>query len=94
MQLHPSATQLNIGGSILLAALGIPIALTVRRRVRRRDEQRLRGEVEGSLRRALDRRDAVFAALSAFLVILSGMSLVYAIDPTFGTPGDYLTILL
>ena len=27
------------------------------------------------------------AILSAFLVILGGMSLVYRTDPTFGTPG-------
>ncbi|HKQ02970.1 MAG TPA: hypothetical protein VJ735_21835 [Actinomycetes bacterium] len=93
-ELHPSAAQLNVAGTVVLAVLGFLLARNVRRRVRRREEKRLLGEDEGSLKRALDRRDALFAVLSAFLVILSGMSLVYATDPTFGTPGDYLTILL
>jgi hypothetical protein len=93
-ELDPSAAQLNIVGTVVLAVLGLLLARTVRRRVRKREEKRLLGEDEGSLKRALDRRDVLFAVLSAFLVILSGMSLIYATDPTFGTTGDYLTILL
>jgi len=93
-ELDPTAAQLNVAGTVVLAVLGYLLAREVRRRVRRREEKRLLGEDEGSLKRALDRRDALFAALSAFLVVLSGMSLVYATDPTFGTPGDYLAILL
>ena len=93
-ELHPSAAQLNVAGTVVLAVIGFLLARKVRRLVRRREEKRLLGEDEGTLKRALDRRDALFAVLSAFLVILSGMSLVYATDPTFGTPGDYLTILL
>ena len=74
-ELHPSAAQLNVVGTVVLAVLGVLLARKVRRRVRRREEKRLLGEDEGTLKQALDRRDALFAVLSAFLVILSGMSL-------------------
>ena len=91
---EPSALALNLTGLVVLVALGVPAALIVPRLVRKRDRDRLRGEDEVSLRQALRRRDTAYACLSGLLVILSGMSLVYAADATFGTPGDYLTILL
>jgi hypothetical protein len=91
---EPSAKAVNLVGLVLLAAVAIPVVLVTRRLVRRRDRGRLHGEDEVSLRQALRRRDAAYAVLSGLLVILSGMSLVYAADATFGTAGDYLTILL
>jgi hypothetical protein len=35
-----------------------------------------------------------FSLASGALVVLSGMSLLYVGNPTFGTPGDYLTVAL
>lgn len=91
---EPSAMAVNLAGLVVLLVLGVPAVLIVQRLVRKRDRERLRGEDEVSLRQALRWRDTAYACLSGLLVILSGMSLVYAADATFGTPGDYLTILL
>jgi hypothetical protein len=38
--------------------------------------------------------DRRFSVLAGLLVVLSGMSLLYAGDPTFGTVGDYLAVAL
>jgi hypothetical protein len=46
----------------------------------------------------LDRRvrgaDRRFAVVGGTLVVLSGMSVVYVANPTFGSPGDYLAVTL
>jgi len=47
-----------------------------------------------ALDRHMRRQDRRFAVLSGALVLLSGLSVVYFPNPSFGTMGDYVTALL
>jgi len=47
-----------------------------------------------ALDRDLRSADLRFGIVSGVLVALSGMSVLYVAHPTFGTPGDYLTVAL
>jgi hypothetical protein len=46
------------------------------------------------LNRRVRRADRRFALAGGTLVVLSGMSVLYFANPTFGTAGDYLAVAL
>jgi hypothetical protein len=81
---------------LLAAVLGAVAWWTVRARRRRRAHAPLRlGELDtASIDRELRVEGQRFAVVSGVLVVLSGMSVLYAGNPTFGSPGDYLAVAL
>ncbi|MBL7258180.1 hypothetical protein [Paractinoplanes lichenicola] len=90
---QPAIWRLVVYGTVLpLVAAGavIIVGLLVRRLWRPR-----RSRLDSAL---LDRRvrrsDRRFALIGDGLIVLSGMSVLYAANPTFGTVGDYLTVAL
>lgn len=88
-------------GSVVVWGFVVPMAVTlalvgaallVVRRLRRRP--RTDDLDSARLDRLLALDDARFALASAVFVVATGMSLLYVPNPTFGSPGDYLTVAL
>jgi hypothetical protein len=79
---------------LLLAAAVLSIAWLLirwrRRRLRTRPDDLDASAIESEVRK----EDLRFSVLAGILVVLSGMSVLYVGNPTFGSPGDYLAIVL
>ncbi|MBG0564413.1 hypothetical protein [Actinoplanes aureus] len=90
---EPSTWQLGLYGGIvplLLTGAAIGVAELARRRWKPR-----RTALDSTLlNRRVRRADRRFALAGGTLVVLSGMSVLYFANPTFGTPGDYLAVAL
>lgn len=85
--------QLVLYGTVLpLCLAGVALAgVTLVNRRRHPRRHRLDSE---SLDRRVRRSDRQFAVIGGALVVLSGMSVLYFANPTFGSPGDYLAMAL
>jgi hypothetical protein len=76
-----------------LFAVGWRVVRAWRRR--RAGAPRKLGELDSaSIDRELRVEGTRFAIVSGVLVVLSGMSVLYAGNPTFGSAGDYLAVAL
>ena len=75
----------------VLAAVGV---FTIRRYQMRPPGDRLTELDTASTERELGVENLRFSLASGAIVVLSGMSLLYVGNPTFGSAGDYLTVLL
>lgn len=102
---HWIDTVIGVALPVLLLPAGLAIlvlvcALLLARLLRRSEEgSRMRAsatrETEADyLMKDLRRTEARFLVLSGALVILTGMSVLYFPNPTFGTPADYLGVFL
>ena len=78
---------------LLLAAVAV-LAWLISRWRRNRFRPRPDDLDSTTIDREYRRDDRRFSVLAGLLVVLSGMSLLYAGNPTFGTPGDYLAVAL
>ena len=93
----PSTGQTVLFGAvapalILLAVFGLAWLVIRWRRKRFRPRP---GDLDSStIDREFRREDRRFSALAGIVVVLSGMSLLYAGNPVFGTAGDYLAVAL
>jgi len=80
---------------LLLTGTAAVVAWRVARSWRRRRGTRRLDELDtAAIDRELRTEGLRFAVASGVLVVLSGMSVLYVGNPTFGTAGDYLTVAL
>jgi hypothetical protein len=90
---EPSLTQLVLYGGVLPISLAGVMAAAAWWVYRRRRPGPAALDA-ASLDRAVRRADRRFAVAGGLLVVLGGMSVLYAGNPTFGSAGDYLGVAL
>jgi hypothetical protein len=89
------AVWLGVVLPLLLTGLCAAVGWLVLRSWRRRQLPRSLADLDTSaIDRALRVENLRFALVSGAFVVLSGMSLLYVGNPTFGCPGDYLAVAL
>lgn len=95
---EPGTTQLVLLGVLLPVGVGAAVAgaawLVARSWRRRRPPAALADLDTAALDRRLRAENLRFGLASAVLVTFSGMSVLYATDATFGSPGDYVATAL
>ncbi|HVE45671.1 MAG TPA: hypothetical protein VNA57_02830 [Acidimicrobiales bacterium] len=90
-----TGTNVVVPGFLVPLALVVAVlggVLLVLRALRRR--RRAEDLDSARLDRLLASEDRRFALASGLFVVATGMSLLYVPNPTFGGPGDYLTVVL
>jgi hypothetical protein len=78
---------------LIAAAVAALVWLAVRRQ-RARPSVRIDTLTTDAIDEQVRREDLRFSLIAGILVVLSGMSLLYVGNPTFGTAGDYLALAL
>jgi hypothetical protein len=95
---QPGAAQVLWFGVVLplllLGMLGAAAWLVVRSWRSQRAPRTIAELDSVAIDREIRTENLRFSLVSGTLVVLSGMSLLYVGDPTFGSPGDYLTVAL
>jgi hypothetical protein len=92
---EPTITDLLWYGAALPMLLAVSVAIAgwwALRLWRRRSAQRVLPFDAASIDRRVRKADRGFTVIGSALVVLGGMSVLYASNPTFGSLGDYLTL--